>query len=302
MPGFISHHLFGHEIYLTITDKDVANSIRKFKNVYNLGLQGPDIFYYNIGSYLKIGKNPGNSEHHQKTDEFLLNLARSASLFDSREDYECAMSYLAGFYAHYTLDKICHPFIFARTYYKFKDDKNYLGLHYQYETDIDALYLKRSLGIVPSEFKADRNITISFDEAQIVNKILLNAHSKTYGKLSIKKNEAERAAYSMKKILPLLSDPHGIKKFILGGIEKAIFGSPYLSAMITSDYEIRFKGAENLSHENWKSPWEPDKVRHESFYELKDLAITDYQRLMPLLSALMRHEAEITEATAEHFH
>ncbi len=302
MPGFIAHHLFGQKTKKLIKDENILKCIKKNKAAYNLGLQGPDIFYYNIDSYIRPGKNPGSREHDENTDAFLLNLARSLSLFPSPYDYECAISYLAGFYAHYTLDRICHPFIFARTFYDFNDSKNYLGSHYQYETDLDALYLMKEKGICPSAFRGGDKITVSKEQADIINTMLSYAHRKTYGKLSLRKNEARRSAYSMKKILPLLADSHGIKKFILSGIERSLFGAPYLSGMITSDQEIRFKDPENMSHNIWKSPWDKSVKRCEDFYELIDIAYREYQKITPLLNDLMRHKAKITETTAEHFH
>ncbi len=289
MPGFTSHYLFGQRLRYQMTDANFIKILGKNEAIYNLGLQGPDIFFYHMSSNIRLGCNPGTRQHSDKPGEFLINLTHSLKLFNSRADYECGVCYLAGFYAHYTLDRICHPYVYARTFYSFVDDKTYLGSHFQLETDIDTTFLKSERGLRPSEFKLERTIALTGRQLYVVDTMINYAHKKTYGRLSLRRHEAARAARSMSKLSPVLRDPHGIKKYILGSAERFLFGCPYYSAMLVNDHEILMHDPCNRAHSPWRSPWQPDERRTESFYDLISQAENEYAKLIPFIYLLSRH-------------
>lgn len=52
MPGFTTHYLFGVDACRRLTSTSMHNMIRRDHSAYALGLQGPDLFFYYLPSYL----------------------------------------------------------------------------------------------------------------------------------------------------------------------------------------------------------------------------------------------------------
>ena len=48
MPGFTTHYLFGVKAYNDLPNNYLKHVISKYRWLYQLGLQGPDIFFYNV--------------------------------------------------------------------------------------------------------------------------------------------------------------------------------------------------------------------------------------------------------------
>lgn len=72
--------------------------------MYDLGLQGPDFFfYYNI--FMKTSTGALGSTFHRQTGREFFPAACKASTSDA------ASAYLYGLLGHYCLDSTCHPFV-----------------------------------------------------------------------------------------------------------------------------------------------------------------------------------------------
>lgn len=52
MPGFTTHYLFGIDACRRLTSTSMHNMIRRDHSAFALGLQGPDLFFYYLPSYL----------------------------------------------------------------------------------------------------------------------------------------------------------------------------------------------------------------------------------------------------------
>ena len=73
MPGFATHYLFGVDAYKELTSRKISVHIARHHHAYALGLQGPDIFFYYLPSYLlhKEGRKDDarhNAEGHNPSD------------------------------------------------------------------------------------------------------------------------------------------------------------------------------------------------------------------------------------------
>lgn len=81
MPGFTTHYLFGVDACRRLTSTSMHNMIRRDHSAYALGLQGPDLFFYSLPSYLMHRKNIGDLAHRKDTGQFFGNLLQSRKLF-----------------------------------------------------------------------------------------------------------------------------------------------------------------------------------------------------------------------------
>ena len=48
MPGFTTHYILGVKAYGELENSGLKHIISKYRWLYQLGLQGPDMFFYNI--------------------------------------------------------------------------------------------------------------------------------------------------------------------------------------------------------------------------------------------------------------
>ena len=48
MPGFTTHYIMGMKAYNDMNCRPLKHIIAKYRWLYQLGLQGPDMFFYNI--------------------------------------------------------------------------------------------------------------------------------------------------------------------------------------------------------------------------------------------------------------
>lgn len=108
MPAMYAHYVFGAEV-LPMFDESIQCIINKHRGLYNLGLQGPDfyfydqLFYFRKKSLARIG-----GELHRQSCEFLLRFFERNG--KERLD-EASLAYVLGVIGHFSLDSTCHPHI-----------------------------------------------------------------------------------------------------------------------------------------------------------------------------------------------
>lgn len=104
MPACYAHYRFGREV-LPKLPSDARQCIQRFRRMYDMGLQGPDFFFYYFNPLSKTNvPNLARSFHRQSGQEFFTRACAQA-------DTEAAKAYLYGLLGHYCLDSACHPFI-----------------------------------------------------------------------------------------------------------------------------------------------------------------------------------------------
>lgn len=106
MPAAYAHYRFGSRALAKLPDQ-AAELIRRNRQMYDLGLQGPDfLFYYNPFAANRLGAL-GSELHRYTGRSFFTRAARGLKL---RPD-EKTEAYLLGVLGHFALDSRCHPFI-----------------------------------------------------------------------------------------------------------------------------------------------------------------------------------------------
>ncbi|MBB5265827.1 hypothetical protein HNP82_002978 [Catenibacillus scindens] len=111
MPSTYAHFCFGREIYKRLPAA-IKNIVGEQPQLFNIGLHGPDIFFY----YKPLTNNPVNTlgfrMHNQPASDFFLYAADVLEDFKKGSpEYKASLSYLMGFICHFVLDSTCHGYI-----------------------------------------------------------------------------------------------------------------------------------------------------------------------------------------------
>lgn len=106
MPSTYAHYRFGTELLPTLP-ADARRTIQRFRRLYDVGLHGPDIFFYHSPIIKTATAFLGIKYHEQTGQEFFHRVSRAVRL----EKSEAAQAYLYGVLTHYCLDSVCRPLI-----------------------------------------------------------------------------------------------------------------------------------------------------------------------------------------------
>ncbi len=284
MPALLTHYLCGNAVLKLIDDEYAKDTILKYRNIFNLGTQGPDIFfYYKAWPWMKNNGIPklGNRMHEEKTGEFILQALRYAAGTD-----ECSKgilnAYMYGYICHYILDCHTHPYIFYKTGFVRKGEvhtSEYTCYHRMFETALDVLMLKRELNKRPSEFDSSGQIGIPHQAAAVIGKMYSAILKKVFA-IDISAGLVCTAIADIAGIAAVLKDKTGIKKNLLSRVEKSLGKLPMFSSMILP-LEIK-DGLDylNSSHSAWQLPWDDSAVFTSSFMEMFEAAAAESKKII----------------------
>lgn len=297
MPGFTTHYLFGLNAYQHMDNLPLKKNIRKNHTAYGLGLQGPDIFFYNLPSLAIYGKNIGSVTHSQNTGLFLYHLINSRKIFYKNPERQIAESYIAGFWGHYILDTHCHPYIYHKSGFT-ETNSRYHGKHMALETDIDAALLRFYKHCPPSAFRQSSTISLTPLQSRTIAACLYYAYKKTFPNLHISYGTILFSIYSMRIGTACLRDVSGRKKAWIQKPEKLFLGYPLVSSLIPSDTLSSYDDPLNTLHSLWKNPWESSSVSNDSFCDLMEKAQEQYLQISDSLNLLFYDGLQMQEETA----
>lgn len=301
MPGFTTHYLFGQQTYQRLRASNLKKNIQKYHTVFSLGLQGPDIFFYDILSLILSDKNPGSVAHTADTRRFLYYLLESPKIFPEKKEQEIAQAYILGFLGHYLLDTACHPYVYSMTQVN-KRQKGYIGRHIRLETDLDTVLLWFYLRRRPSEFHQNETIGITREQRTVVSSLLNYAFSKTYPGVGPTRKRIVQAIHGMQIGTRLLYDPTGHKKALIRRVESIVPGYPLLSPLVANDNLLFYKDPCNTRHVPWRNPWNLEILSEESFFDLFEKAQDTYGKMLNRAAKFVskeRDEKERQEAAAK---
>ena len=132
MPSTYAHYRLGTDV-LRKLDPELRSIAEGHRQLYDIGLHGPDLLFY----YDALHRNPvsrvGFSMHDCPGRDFF-GPARDA--LSKMPDRGAGEAYLMGFVCHFALDSTCHPYI--------EDVINDTGIaHTKIEGEFDRLLLER---------------------------------------------------------------------------------------------------------------------------------------------------------------
>lgn len=303
MPGFITHLIFGEQTKSFIESNQTNKLLDNHKECFNLGLQGPDIFFYHIPAYLFYKKNIGNLMHRQSVMLYFENLINSRNSFEDNHDRRICDSYIIGFIGHYSLDVTCHPYIYYKSdhFNNLKHSKSFdFGKHVSLETDIDHLILQHYKKLLPSQFDYGAAVEISAHEKEVISELLYKSINLTYIDNTVRHSTIKHAINSFIKLNKLMNDPTGKKKHRVRKIEQIIFKHCVISAMIPSDKKIKYTDPCNEQHNTWRNPWYQDIPHSESVYDLLNKTMPIYLTRIDLYMKSCGYES-VTENLLDSF-
>ncbi len=103
MPSQYAHYRFGKQAFQSLP-QEAKQCIQRFRRLYEMGQQGPDIFFYFNPLWKTAAGELGHSFHTQTGQEFFTQACAQATS-------EAARAYLFGVLGHYCLDSLSHPFV-----------------------------------------------------------------------------------------------------------------------------------------------------------------------------------------------
>lgn len=289
MPGFVTHYIFGREAYRNLNSKTLKKNIYYNRGAYGLGLQGPDIFFYYLPSYAIHGHNIGAMAHTEETRAFFHGLLQSCLKFKNQIDRDIAESYLIGFLGHYTLDTICHPYVYAMTHYDGKR-KDYFSHHAYLETDIDTLLLDLKLNRKPCNFHSADTIVLTHRQKYVIASMLHDAFHYAFPNLKLRRLTMWLGIFSMQLGMQILHDDSGQKKVLARFLEKHFLGFPVFSPLIASNTLYFRTDPFNMRHAVWKNPWDESTSSEETFFDLYEKSTVRYLERIKKLYALLHCE------------
>ena len=193
MPAVYAHYRFGTEL-LPSLPADVRKTIARFRGLYEMGLHGPDIFYYS-SPVIHTGTDYLGIKFHEQTGrEFFARVCRAVRMARS----EGAQAYLYGLLTHYCLDSRCHEVIS-----RLAQEENLQ--HLELETEFERYLLEKD-GKVPAYAQdLSPHIALTAGECETVSRFYPPATA----------SAVSRSVKNMAFYTRLLAAPDGVGRTVL---------------------------------------------------------------------------------------
>ena len=295
MPGFTTHYILGMKAYNDMPQTSLKFIIAKYRWLYQLGLQGPDIFFYNLPVLRhRDHRNVGSHMHEHRGNPFFSCCFENLTNIESRQQREEGLAYVCGFLCHYVGDSICHPYVYGRIEYDVDHPGGYYhGLHAQLENDIDALLLRKYKKKKPSQFNQAATICLNGMEIQFISRFLSKCINETYYPLSYRNNYQVTARMIHRSILAIrfgcrtLADPYGKKKNKIEFVENIFLKNPVASNKLVTDTVADPAWSLNLRHETWCNPWNKQIASQASFPDLFKQSLSKLDTIYYMINSLV---------------
>lgn len=191
MPATYAHYRFGASM-LSRMPADMRRTAKRHRRLFDVGLHGPDLFFYYKPIYTTKISSLGSKFHGQTGKEFFSRVCRGLRLEPSEE----GQAYLYGVLCHYVLDANCHPLIIAAS-------REGAFSHTRIETEFDRFLM--ALDGKAADAKLTDHMSLSPAECQVVSRFYPGAEPKHI-------RESLKGMMAIRKILEL---PDGLVRSAL---------------------------------------------------------------------------------------
>ncbi len=270
MPNIYSHYFCGRDALPLMQNETAALAI-KYPKAYNIGCQGPDIFFYfRFWPWTKSYGLPdaGRMIHNYNTGAFFEKCLDHIRGLKDEAEKQKAMAYIFGFLCHYSLDTTVHPFIWY-----FCGRRKY---HTLLETHIDsALLLYKGLSI--EKLPAYTLLNVSEDEKRVADDLLCHALKSAHGYM-LKKGFAVEAISNMRTAVKALHDPKGRKYKFASSLERILDKEAAFTLVVYPPRPPEEYDFLNMQKRIWQPPWGGGESG-ESYIELLETASSKAAKL-----------------------
>ena len=156
MPSHYAHYRFGAKA-IPFMPREVQRSIRQFRRMYDMGLCGPDLFYFYSLPLKNRVVSLGSKFHCMTGGEFFQRVCKHLRL----EPNEAAVAYLYGVLTHYCLDAAVHGFVNEET------ADGQIG-HIELEAEFDRYLLRLDGKIRPNLYDNSPHMKLTQGECATV--------------------------------------------------------------------------------------------------------------------------------------
>lgn len=216
MPATYAHYRFGCQM-LGCMPADMSRTAKRFRRLYDVGLHGPDLFfYYRPGIPAKL-RVLGHKFHIQTGREFFSRICRNLRL----EPSEAAQAYLYGVLCHYALDAACHPYVEEQC-------REGLLSHTRIETEFEAFLFDLDGKRTSAQRDLSRHIQLKPAECETVSRFYPGTDAR----------QIASCVKSMANIRKLLALPDGDPRKLLSGVMSAA-SQEFSRMMIGPEPDVR---------------------------------------------------------------
>jgi len=148
--------------------RSIRESIVKNRQMFDIGIHGPDILFYIFSPFKGYVRNTGTGLHKQPGRDFFVH---AKEVISNSSDSAAARAYIYGFITHFVLDSECHKYV-----EKMIEESKVC--HNEIETEFDAYLLKQEKR-KPLAVDRTKHLHPSFKNAQIIAPFFNDLNIKT---------------------------------------------------------------------------------------------------------------------------
>ena len=283
MPGFLTHYIAGQAV-LNSAAPQISEKISKGERLYNLGTQGPDIFFYYLpGIVRRRSRDIGSQMHKNDLGLFIARMAHMAKKLPGSEG-DLVFAYTAGIVMHYMVDVHAHPYVYSQAHSDEVAKLTNSAYHRHFETSIDTALLKLVSGKKPADYSQWELIKAETTHLIVAAKAVSAAIRLVYDR-KIPAKDVFNAMRHMIQLTRVLRSRKGRRKKWMAVVEHLTVSEPIFSSMI-HDQEID-DGVDYLNEQKrpWRAPWEVEELCTDSFIDRYNAAVGEGLELVEALYA-----------------
>ena len=253
MPDAAVHAAFGQDV-LSSLSPEVQRVI--CPRPWTFGLFGPDLWFMYKPWRRREGR--GRQMHTTSPGAFLSALLERAKGSSCREEL---FSWLSGFFCHYALDSITHPYIIYIT----TQEYHYPRCHMSFEHELDMRQIRRD-GFEGTKHPVTRNYFPAVSLPPVMKPDVDAVFEQVYG-WKDGWQAINRSCRRYRTCYRLLENPSGVTARLARGMKH-----PLLRSLAYSESHFRGVDVENAEHRPWRHSHDETLTSSESFPELRERA------------------------------
>ncbi len=253
MPDAAVHASFGREVFSSLSP-EIQSVIHS--EPWTFGLFGPDLWFLYKPWRRREGR--GRQMHTTRPGAFLTALLERAKVSPHREEL---FSWLAGFFCHYALDSITHPYIIYVT----TEEHHYPRCHMSFEHELDMRQIRRD-GIRETSHPVTDHYLPRVSLSPSIRKDVDAVFEQVYGWKGGWKafNRSARRYCSCYRVL---ENPSGVTARLARKTNH-----PLLRSLTYSESHFQDMDVENTDHRSWRHSHDASLSFTDSFPELREKA------------------------------